>query len=59
MCFGLMHDYAAELEQMHLIGPLITPHPWRYQGNPGQAYERARQRALARSAGSTSGRPSL
>jgi hypothetical protein len=47
MCFGLMHDYAAQLEQMELIGPLITKIPWAYQGRPAAAYERARARALA------------
>jgi hypothetical protein len=52
MCFRLMHDYGAQLEQMRLIGPLITPHPWHYQGNPGQAYARARLLALQKSMGS-------
>ncbi len=46
MCFSLMHDYQAQLEQMRLIGPLVTASPWNYQGNPGQAYERARTRAM-------------
>lgn len=46
MCFSLMHDYDAQLEQMHQIGPLITAIPWQYQGNPGWAYEQARSRAL-------------
>jgi hypothetical protein len=40
------HDYQALLEQMRLIGPLVTASPWNYQGNPGQAYERARTRAM-------------
>jgi hypothetical protein len=47
MCFALMHDYPAQLEQMDLIGPLITQSPWAYQGEPGAAFERARARALA------------
>ncbi len=47
MCFGLMHDYPAQLEQMDRIGSLITRIPWAYQGRPGAAYERARARALA------------
>jgi hypothetical protein len=47
MCFRLMHDYPAQLEQMDLIGPMITPTPWGYQGRPAAAYERARARALA------------
>lgn len=58
MCFRLMRDYGAQLEQMRLIGPMITAHPWRYQGNPGQAYERARLLALQKSFGSAQGRPS-
>lgn len=57
MCFGLMRDYDAQLEQMRMIGPLVTPHPWHYQGNPRQAYERARQTALRRSTESMIGRP--
>jgi hypothetical protein len=47
MCFGLMHDFPAQLEQMDMIGPLITRTPWAYQGRPAAAYERARARALA------------
>jgi hypothetical protein len=47
MCFGLMRDYPAQLEQMDLIGPLPTKIPWVYQGKPVAAYERARARALA------------
>ncbi len=47
MCFGLMHDYDAQLEQMELIGPLITRVPWAYQGKPAAAFERARARARA------------
>lgn len=47
MCFGLMHDYPAQLQQMNLIGPLITRIPWNYQGRPAAAFERARTRALA------------
>ncbi len=45
MCFFLMHDYQAQLEQMRLIGPLIQASPWNYQGDPGWAYERARTMA--------------
>jgi len=59
MCFKLTHDYAAQLELMRLIGPLITPHPWRYQGDPGRAYERARQAALRETGMNGQGRPSL
>lgn len=47
MCFSLTHDYAAQLEQMELIGPLIQRIPWGYQGSPADAYERARVRALS------------
>lgn len=47
MCFALMHDHAAQLEQMDLIGPLITRIPWVYQDEPATAFERARTRALA------------
>jgi hypothetical protein len=47
MCFALMHDYPAQLEQMDLIGPLITRTPWNYQGKPAAAFERARARAVA------------
>jgi hypothetical protein len=47
MCFGLMGDYAAQLDQMSLIGPLIQAAPWQYQGSPGRIYERARTAALA------------
>jgi len=47
MCFWLMRDYPAQLEQMNLIGSLINRIPWQYQGNPATAYERARTRALA------------
>lgn len=46
MCFWLMHDYDAQLEQMRLIGPLIQEYPWQFQGEPGWAYERARSWAL-------------
>jgi hypothetical protein len=46
MCFWLMQDYDAQLEQMRLIGPHIKPVPWQYQGDPGLAYERARTTAL-------------
>lgn len=46
MCFFFMGDYAAQLEQMQLIGPNVTASPWQYQGKPGRAYERARLKAL-------------
>jgi hypothetical protein len=46
MCFYLMRDYQAQLDQMGLIGPLVTASPWQYQGDPGFAYERARTTAL-------------
>jgi hypothetical protein len=46
MCFFLMQDYQAQLEQMRLIGPLIEASPWKYHGDPGRAYEQARTRAL-------------
>lgn len=46
MCFALMRDYGAQLEQMRLIGPLIQAIPWQYQGDPGLVYEQARARAL-------------
>jgi hypothetical protein len=46
MCFRLMRDYPAQLEQMDLIGPMITRMPWGYQGRPAAAYERARATAL-------------
>jgi hypothetical protein len=48
MCFWLMHDYPAQLEQMRLIGRFNQSYPWAYQGKPGWAYERARVRALER-----------
>jgi hypothetical protein len=41
MCFWLMRDHEAQLEQMRLIGPLIQAHPWHYLGDPGCAYEQA------------------
>jgi hypothetical protein len=47
MAFYLMHDYPAQLEQMTLIGPVITPEPWQHmKGTPGEAYERCRLKAL-------------
>jgi hypothetical protein len=55
MCFWLMKDYNAQLEQMRQIGPLIQAVPWRYQGNPGWAYERARTRALTAIQGASTG----
>ena len=48
MCFRLMRDYPAQLEQMDLIGPMITRLPWGYQGRPRAAYERAREMALTK-----------
>ena len=54
MCFYLMRDYEAQLEQMRLIGPHITAAPWQYLGKAGPAFERAQQKALeatGRSAG--------
>jgi hypothetical protein len=45
MCFYLMRDYEAQLEQMRLIGPHITAAPWQYLGKAGRAFERARQNA--------------
>jgi hypothetical protein len=62
MCFFLMRDYDAQLEQMRLIGPHVTSAPWQYMvGTPGQAYERARQAAMQATArpGDRTGRPSL
>jgi len=55
MCFWLMKDYPAQLEQMRQIGPLIQASPWHYQGNPGWAYERARTRALTAMQGAGAG----
>jgi hypothetical protein len=55
MCFSLMEDYNAQLEQMRQIGPLIQASPWNYQGNPGWAYERARTRALTAIPGAGAG----
>jgi hypothetical protein len=46
MCFNLMGDYVAQLDQMSLIGPLIQDWPWSCQGSPGRVYERARTTAL-------------
>jgi hypothetical protein len=46
MCFYLMRDYQAQLDQMRLIGPHVTASPWNYQGDPGFAYERARTQAM-------------
>lgn len=46
MCFWLMGDYDAQLEQMRQIGPWIQAIPWQYQGDPGPSYERARAAAL-------------
>lgn len=49
MCFWQAGDYPAQLEQMRLIGSLNQKFPWSYLGKPGQAYERARIKALERS----------
>jgi hypothetical protein len=46
MCFWLMRDYEAQLEQMDLIGPLNQTAPWHIQGEARWAYERARTTAL-------------
>jgi hypothetical protein len=46
MALRLMHDYAAQLDQMQLIGPRIQAAPWHYHGDPARAYESARQAAL-------------
>jgi hypothetical protein len=46
MCFWLMSDYNAQLEQMGQIGSLIEAIPWQYLGDPGRAYERARAAAM-------------
>ena len=46
MCFYLMRDYPAQLEQMRLIGPNATDAPWHYLGKAGRAYARARHEAL-------------
>jgi hypothetical protein len=45
-CFRLMHDYAAQLDQMRLIGPHVVSFPWSYQGKAGQKYEAHRQYAF-------------
>jgi hypothetical protein len=45
-CFRQMGDYAAQLEQMKLIGPYLTEFPWRYQGKPALRYETARLHAF-------------
>jgi len=46
MCFALLRDYLAQLEQMDLIGPLITRIPWARRDHLA-ASEGARARALA------------
>lgn len=46
MCFYLMREYQAQLDQMRLIGPHVTASPWNYQGDPGFAYQRARTQAM-------------
>ncbi|HTU73565.1 MAG TPA: DUF4034 domain-containing protein [Trebonia sp.] len=45
-CFRLMREYAAQLEQMRLIGPHVVAFPWVYQGTAGQKYEEHRQHAF-------------
>jgi len=45
-CFRLMHEYAAQLKQMRLIGPHVEEFPWQYQGKPAQKYEEHRQHAF-------------
>jgi len=45
-CFRLMHEYAAQLKQMRLIGPHVEEFPWQYQGKPEQKYEEHRQHAF-------------
>jgi hypothetical protein len=45
-CFRLMHDYAAQIQQMMLIGPHVLEFPWQYQGKPAQKYEAHRQHAF-------------
>lgn len=47
-CFRLMGEYAAQLEQMQLIGPHLTEFPWQYQGKPADRYETARLHAFLR-----------
>ena len=44
--FRLMREYAAQLEQMRLIGPHVEEFPWQYQGKPVQKYEEHRQMAF-------------
>jgi Domain of unknown function (DUF4034) len=45
-CFRLMCEFAAQLEQMRLIGPHVVEFPWNYQGKTGQKYEQHRQHAF-------------
>jgi hypothetical protein len=47
MCFALMRDFPAQLEQMRLIGPMVTTFPWQFLGDPGQSYQQHQRRALA------------
>ena len=53
MCFSMMRDHDALLEQMRLIGPVIHPSGWSYLKDPSGAYERARNRALQATQGGT------
>lgn len=46
LCFRLMGEYEAQLEQMRLIGPHVTSAPWAYQGKAGVIYEKHRQFAF-------------
>jgi hypothetical protein len=52
-CFRLMHEYAAQLEQMRLIGPHVVAFPWEYQGKPAQKYEEHRRTAFKQVYGAT------
>ncbi|HUN37363.1 MAG TPA: DUF4034 domain-containing protein [Trebonia sp.] len=45
-CFRLMREYAAQLDQMRLIGPYVVAFPWSYQGKAGVKYEAHRQHAF-------------
>jgi hypothetical protein len=49
LCFSLMGDHKAVLDQMNLIGTRITPAPWVYANSaqPGKAYMAAMSRARA------------
>jgi hypothetical protein len=56
MCFHMMHEYHAQLQQMNLIGAQVTASPWHYLGKPGKIWERARTIALAQIANAASAR---